>query len=107
MTAVDLTNQLSVFFCTKLQFTNKNFDILCFRGYNAIKWIEKRSEFVFLKIFPFRDASYYSIGNDAVYEYSTDTAVEVTDIMGKKIVVNPIDGKVKININGNVQYITK
>lgn len=49
----------------------------------------------------------YSIGNDAVYEYSTDTAVEVTDIMGKKTVVNPIDGKVMLSINGNVQYITK
>lgn len=49
----------------------------------------------------------YSIGDDISYEYYTNSPVEVTDIMGKTRIVDPIDGKVEIILTGNVQYITE
>ena len=47
----------------------------------------------------------YSIDGEKTYQYETATPVEVTDIMGNKKTLTPVNGKVTLTLDGNVQYV--
>ncbi len=47
-----------------------------------------------------------SLKDGVSYDYETDTAIEVTDIVGNKRTLTPVDGKVTLTLDQNVQYIS-
>ena len=47
----------------------------------------------------------YSRSGTANYIYETETAVKVTDIMGRQQLIYPVNGVVTIPLDGNVKYI--